>query len=211
MIVKDITPFKGAMLCIELAGGALAQEMKIYIHRDVIAECGVSRGMEITEEEVDRLIYKNDLRRARERALYLLESSEHSYVMLYDKLEKNYSEDICRQVCDRMAEIGLINDRRFAEKLCRQLFERKKLGKYRVRQEMRMKGLPDELIAQVMEEFAEEDDPFARLEELVEKKYERYLTDRKGVNKVKNALARLGYSYGEINDVLDLYDLDFDD
>ena len=87
----------------------------------------------------------------------------------------------------------------------------KKLGRYRVKQEMRLKGLGSEIIEEAMENFSEEDEPFERLEKLVEQKYERYLTDRKGVEKVRNALARKGYSFGEIKEVLDLYDLDFDD
>lgn len=211
MIVTDVSPFKGSMMCVELSGGGLAQEMKIYIHSEIIRKYNVAKGMELSEEEADRLIYENDLRRARERALYLMESRDHSYRELFDKLEKNYSEDICFEVCNRLAEIGVINDRRYAEKLCRQLFEVKKLGQYRVRQEMRLKGLGSEIIEEAMENFSEEDEPFERLEKLVEQKYERYLTDRKGVEKVKNALARKGYSFGEIKEVLDLYDLDFDD
>ncbi len=209
MIIKDITPFKGSAVCIELTGGGLAEDMKIYVHRDIAVR--VSKGMDISEEQADELIYANDLRRARERALYLMESSDHSYSMLFDKLEKNYPEQICFEVCNWLAETGIINDRRYAEKLCRQLFESKKLGKYRVKQEMRMKGIPAEIIEEAMAEFSEEDDPFERLSELVEKKYERYLTDRKGVAKVTNALARKGYSYGEIKEVLSQYDLDFDD
>lgn len=211
MIVTDVSPFKGSMMCVELSGGGLAQEMKIYIHSEIIRKYNVAKGMELSEEEADRLIYENDLRRARERALYLMESRDHSYRELFDKLEKNYSEDICFEVCNRLAEIGVINDRRYAEKLCRQLYEVKKLGRYRVKQEMRLKGLSSEIIEEAMENFSEEDEPFERLEKLVEQKYERYLTDRKGVEKVKNALARKGYSFGEIKEVLDLYDLDFDD
>lgn len=211
MIVTDVSPFKGSMMCVELSGGGLAQEMKIYIHSEIIRKYNVAKGMELSEEEADRLIYENDLRRARERALYLMESRDHSYRELFDKLEKNYSEDICFEVCNRLAEIGVINDRRYAEKLCRQLFDVKKLGRYRVRQEMRLKGLGSEIIEEAMENFSEEDEPFERLEKLVEQKYERYLTDRKGVEKVRNALARKGYSFGEIKEVLDLYDLDFDD
>ena len=211
MIVTDVSPFKGSMMCVELSGGGLAQEMKIYIHSEIIRKYNIAKGMELSEEEADRLIYENDLRRARERALYLMESRDHSYRELFDKLEKNYSEDICFEVCNRLAEIGVINDRRYAEKLCRQLFEVKKLGRYRVRQEMRLKGLGSEIIEETMENFSEEDEPFERLEKLVEQKYERYLTDRKGVEKVRNALARKGYSFGEIKEVLDLYDLDFDD
>lgn len=211
MIVADISPFKGSMMCIELTGFGDGREMKIYIHRDIISRSGISKGMELSEEEADRLIYENDLRRARERALYLMESRDHSYSELFDKLEKNYSEDICFEVCGRLAEMGIINDRRYAEKLCRQLFEVKRLGRFRVKQEMRLRGLSAEIIDEALENFSEEDEPFERLEKLVEQKYERYLTDRKGVERVRNALVRKGYSYGEIKEVLDLYDLDFEE
>lgn len=211
MIILDISPFKGSMMCVELTGGALRENMKIYVRGDILSRSGFVRGMEISEEQADRLIYENDLHRARERALYLMESRDHSYSELFDKLQKNYSEEICFKVCDSLAGAGVINDRRYAERLCRRLFETKGLGHYRVRQEMRMKGLPDEIIVEVMEEFEDGDDTLSRLEELVERSFERYLTDRKGVNKVKNALARRGYSYEDINAVLELYDLDFDE
>ncbi len=211
MIIEDISLFKGSMMCVELTGGQLAQNMKIYLHSEIVSAGCLKRGMEISEQETDSLIYQNDLRRARERALYLLEHRDYSYSELYDKLEENYDENICFEICGRMTQLRLIDDRRYAEKLCRQLFDVKKLGSYRVRAEMRRRGIPDGIISDVMESFEEENDSLERLEELVEKKYERYLTDRKGVNKVKSALARKGYSYEEINEVLGLYDLDFSD
>ena len=192
MIIADISPFKGSMMCIELTGGGLARDMKIYIHSDIIRGSGISKGMEISEEEADRLIYSNDLRRTPERALCLTESRDPFHQELFDKLEKNYPEDICFEVCNRLAEMGVINDRRYAEKLCRQLFEVKKLGRYRVRQEMRLRGLGAEIIEEAMENFSGEDEPFERLEKLVEQKYERYLTDRKGVERGKKALAPKG-------------------
>lgn len=183
---------------------------RIYIHRDIIADSGLERGCPITGEAAEALIYKNDRRRARERAMYLMTARDYSYCGLYDKLEENYPPDICEEVCNELAKRGIVNDRRYARKLCRQLFESKKLGEWRVRREMQLKGLTGEIIDEAIEEFSENDEPFERLEKLVETKYERYLTDRKGVNKVKNALARRGYSYDEINEVIDLYDIDFD-
>ena len=196
-------------MCVELGG--LAQEMKIYLHRDIVSENGLEKGMEISENEADELMYRNDVRRAKERALYLLEGREYSYSSLFDKLEQNYDEDVCFEVCNKMKELGLLDDRRYAEKLCRQLFEVKKFGRYRVRMEMKMKGISPELAEEMIELYCEENNVLEGLEELVERKYERYLTDRKGVEKVKAALVRKGYSYSDIREVLDMYDLDFDE
>ncbi|MCM1577591.1 MAG: RecX family transcriptional regulator [Ruminococcus sp.] len=216
MFIKDITPFKGAMMCVEIefdeAGNYDgvgnyddSRVEKIYIHRDIIADSGLKRGSPITGDEADRLIYKNDRRRARERALYLVTGHDYSYCGLYEKLENNYPEEICEEVCNELAKRGIIDDGRYARKLCRHLFEGKKLGEWAVRREMRQKGLTDEIIEEAMDEFMEEDDCFARLERLVETKYERYLTDEKGFRKVRDALARKGYSYDDIKEVLEQY------
>lgn len=212
MIVTEISPFKGSMVCVVLRQEDGHDDMKFYIHKDTLMDNGVAVGKVMTEEDAHGLICQNDFRRARERALYLLEGREYSYSMLYDRLEKNYTEDICFEVCNNLKELGLLNDERYAEKLCRKLFETKRYGKYRVKQEMRAKGVPMEIIEAAIDEFMENDEEaFERLERLVEQKYERYLTDKKGVAKVRAALARMGYSYGEIREVLDLYDLDFDE
>lgn len=184
---------------------------RIYIHEKILSEYHLKEGINVPQEAAEEIVAANDYRRARERALYLLDARDYSFVELYQKLEKNYDEDICIKVCKNMAELRLINDRRYAESLARQLFEVKRVGMFKAKQELKRRGLSDKIIEEVTEPYADEEESFSRLEELVERKYERYLTDEKGVKKVKNALLRQGYRYSEINAVLDLYDLDFEE
>lgn len=186
-------------------------ERRIYVHEKIAAEYNLKEGLNVPEEAVEEIVAANDYRRARERALYLLDVRDYSFVELYQKLEKNYDEDICLKVCKNMAELRLINDRRYGESLARQLFEIKRVGMFKAKQELKRRGLSEKIIEEVTEPYADEEESFFRLEELVERKYERYLTDEKGVKKVKNALLRQGYRYAEINAVLDLYDLDFEE
>lgn len=184
---------------------------RIYIHEKILSEYHLKEGINVPQEAVEEIVAANDYRRARERALYLLDVRDYSFVELYQKLEKNYDEDICIKVCKNMAELRLINDRRYAESLARQLFEVKRVGMFKAKQELKRRGLSDKIIEEAVEPYADEEESFSRLEELVERKYDRYLTDEKGVKKVKNALLRQGYRYSEINAVLDLYDLDFEE
>lgn len=184
---------------------------RIYIHEKILSEYHLKEGINVPQEAAEEIVAANDYRRARERALYLLDARDYSFVELYQKLEKNYDEDICIKVCKNMAELRLINDRRYAESLARQLFEVKRVGMFKAKQELKRRGLSDKIIEEAVEPYADEEESFSRLEELVERKYERYLTDEKGVKKVKNALLRQGYRYSEINAVLDLYDLDFEE
>lgn len=184
---------------------------RIYIHEKILAEYNLKEGLNVPAEAVDEIVSANGYRRARERALYLLDTRDYGFVELYQKLEKNYSEDVCLKVCRELAGLRLIDDRRYAASLARQLFEVKRVGMFKAKQELKQRGLSDSIIEEAVEPYADEEDSLARLEELVERKYERYLTDEKGVKKVKNALLRQGYRYSEINAVLDLYDLDFEE
>lgn len=206
MIITEISKYKGSTMCVIFDDGE-----RIYIHEKILSEYHLKEGINVPQEAVEEIVAANDYRRARERALYLLDVRDYSFVELYQKLEKNYDEDICIKVCKNMAELRLINDRRYAESLARQLFEVKRVGMFKAKQELKRRGLSDKIIEEAVEPYADEEESFSRLEELVERKYDRYLTDEKGVKKVKNALLRQGYRYSEINAVLDLYDLDFEE
>lgn len=206
MVIAEISPYKGSTVCVVFGGGE-----RIYINSGIAEEYNLKAGMDIPAAAVEEITAANDFRRARERALYLLDGRDYSFVELYEKLEKNYDEDICLRVCKNMAEMRLINDRRYAEMRARELFEIKGVGMYKARQELKRRGLSEKIIDEAVEPYAGEEDSFARLEQLVERKYERYLVDEKGVKKVKNALFRQGYGFSEINAVLDLYDLDFEE
>lgn len=206
MRITEISAYKGSTMCV-----IFDTDERIYINEKILAEYNLKEGMNVPAEAVEEIVSANDYRRARERALYLLDGRDYSFVELYEKLEKNYSEEICLKVCKYLAELKLIDDRRYAASLARQLFEVKRVGMFKAKQELKRRGLSDSIIEEAVEPYDDEEESFSRLEELVERKYERYLTDEKGVKKVKNALLRQGYGYAEINAVLDLYDLDFEE
>ncbi len=206
MIISEISTYKGSTECVFFENGS-----RIYVHSSIVSEFSLKEGMNVPRQAVEEIVEANEYRKARERALYLLDGRDYSFKELYEKLEANYSEDICMRVCRYLAEIRLLDDRRYAELRARELFEIKRVGMFKAKMELRRRGISDDIIAEVTEPYSDSEDAFARLEELVEKKYERYLTSEKGVKKVKSALLRQGYSYSEINAVLDLYDLEFDD
>lgn len=196
--IFSVEQYKGSTYCILFEDGE-----RIYLNSEIISKYSLKSDIEIPQSALDEIIFDNDFRRAKERALYLLDYRDYSYKELFEKLEKNYCEEICFEVLNRLVELRLINDRKYAENLARQYVEVKKYGKYRARFEMQRKGLDRELIDEILEDYEEE--TIERLDALVEKKYARYLVDRKGVQKVKNALVRQGYSYSDINAVLENY------
>lgn len=112
----------------------------LFIHADVALEYNLSKDADIPEQAIEELRRANDFRRAKERALYLLDERDYSYVELFKKLEPSYGEDIAYEVMSRLCEWGCINDRRYSEKLAEHLCLTKKYGYYRAREEMRKKG-----------------------------------------------------------------------
>ncbi len=195
--IISIEKYKGKTYCVAF------EDDKIYLHSSIISEYHLKEDMTIPEEALDDIIFQNDYRRAKERAFYLFDYRDYSYKELYDKLLKNYSEDVCDAVMEKMCELGLIDDKKYAEKFARQLFEVKKAGKFKAIYEMQQKGLDKEIIDEVLELY--EEDTIERLTELVEKKYARYLTDEKGAKKVFNALVRKGYNYSDVREVIKNY------
>ncbi len=199
MKITDIDRYKGDTFFIETDGTD-----KIFVNESIVAEFHLKKGMDIPEGALEQVVSENTYRRAKERAFYLLDEREYGFAEMYKKLEKNYDGEICLRVCNKLAELKLIDDRRYARRLAEYYCCRKYFGRYRAKQELMRRGLGSALAEEAVGEFSEGETE--RLEELVEKKYERFLTDRKGANKVMNALARQGYSYSDIKEVLNMYE-----
>lgn len=198
-VIDTLEKYMGKTWTVELSDGET-----FYINEDTVFDFSLKKGQEITEERLEEVKTADLFRKARERALYLLDYRDYSFTELYKKLEGTYTEEISLEVMRRLAESGLINDRRYAETLARKYMVTKKFGYYRARQEMIMKGLDRDIVEQAL--LVYEDDTLERLEELVESKYARKITDGKSLEKVKNALVRQGYSYSDINAVLSEYE-----
>ena len=106
-----------------------------------------------------------------------------------------------------MAQLGLVDDESYARRWAAMLWREKKYGPRRIRQSLMQKGFDRALVDQVLEEM---EDSFAgeetaeQLENLIRRKYARFLADGdpKGRNKTVNALLRLGYDYDQIRTAL---------
>lgn len=197
--VLSVSQYKGDTVRIDLEDCE-----PIFINVSVAYDLGIKAGNMMSEEDIEAAVQKNTYRRARERALYLLDDRDYGYAEMFRKLEANYPEEICYEVVNSLASLGLIDDRRYAKKLAEYLLLTKMRGKYRAKEEMRRRGIPSDIIDEALEEF--EDGADERLLELIRKKYARTLSEEGGVKKVKAALARQGYGFDEINSALKGFD-----
>ncbi len=147
-----------------------------------------------------------ELEIARRRAMHLLAARDYGKKELYKKLLNNYSEKTSLAVTEMMTEYGYLDDERYAKKLAKTYIEIRKYGKKRAALMMREKGLDRNTIENALEEYDAEAIT-SEIVVLLKKKYmDRLFLEgpegKKEMQKVIAALARRGYSYGDIKTAL---------
>lgn len=136
----------------------------------------------------------------RAKALDLLSRRDHSEKELGDKLRsRGGKEDDVGQVLSDMRDIGLLDDRRYARSF---LLGRsgKAWGRQRFRQELMSRGIPSEMVEEVIAEAKEDDgfDPSNKLTALVA----RELSRGREPQKVIASMLRRGFAYSEVREAL---------
>lgn len=115
-------------------------------------------------------------------------------------------DDVSSRVLDRLAEVGLIDDRDFAEQWVRSRFANAGKGKRALAAELRTKGVDDEMIAEALADV-DADAERVRAEQLVADKLRRErLTDEaddvKVTRRLVGMLGRRGYHQSMALDVV---------
>ena len=158
----------------------------------------ITEGTELDDEELHELVRKSEKRRAEEKALYLLEYRARSKKELVTRLKEELSPEAAEEAAGRMEDLGLVDDRAFAESYARQLFTVKKYGARRVRQEMYLKGIDREIVDEVVDEYG--GDFSEKILDIISRKYPAYARDEKARRRAIAALQRMGYSFDEIRE-----------
>ena len=144
---------------------------------------------------------------ARAACLRLLTVRAQTRAELATRLaQRGFAEDVSTRVLDRLAEVGLIDDRDFAEQWVRSRHLNAGKGKRALASELRTKGIDDDIIAEALAEV-DSDAERSRAEQLVADKLRRErLTDEtddaKVTRRLVGMLARRGYHRSMAFDVV---------
>ena len=195
MLVTALEPRRKRLTALFLDG-----ELAAKLDSETLLQSGLRIGMELDDEELHQLIQRSDAHRAQEKALYLLEHRSHSKKELADKISRTAGRETAERAAERMEELGLVNDAQYARNLAEELLQRKRFAARRAEYELLQKGIDRALAQEIVEELAPE--PEESLRFLLERKYQRSLSDEKGRRRVFAALQRLGYSGEDIRTAL---------
>ena len=178
-------------------------EAAVKLDAQVFLQSGLKPGDQVSDQELFELIQASDARRAQEKALYLLEYRNYSKRELTEKIARTAaSREAAQAAAGRMEELGLIDDRRFGEDYARELFSRKGYGARRAAQELRRKGLDQELVQELVEKYGGPEQSGENIRRVLEKKYPGWREDEKVRRRAFAALQRLGYSYQEVREAM---------
>lgn len=151
---------------------------------------------EINEQELVELENSVNSRRAFLNGMSLLSRRAHSKKELYLKLLQKYPKEACEQAVEKLEELYLIDDEKFAFDYAEELSLRKKFAPKRIEMELKAKGIDSEIARKAINSL--DKDNFNRIILLLNSKFANKLGDEKGITGTINALLRMGYGYYDI-------------
>jgi regulatory protein len=112
-----------------------------------------------------------------------------------DLKDKDISDEVANVALDRFEEVGLINDQALASNYVSSQHERKGLGKNALRQQLRAKGVSDDVALEAISQISD-DQEFQAAFALACKKIRSLQQDdaKTQLRKIVGVLARKGYS-----------------
>ena len=197
MLIDEMKPQKGHLVGLYSEG-----ELIVSVDCELAAEKNIRAGREYSIDELRELLSYSQLRRAKSKALYLLNFRDYSRRDLAARLrsDNEYSDEAIEAALDYMTEIGAVDDARYAENMIRHLIHQKHYGRRRILQELSAKGIDRYTAETALCEF--DLDEQAAILELLDKKFSRDLDNDKGIRRTIATLQRYGYEMGDIMQAL---------
>lgn len=153
-----------------------------------------------------RSIEPLSLERAYQYALKLLAARDYTTLKLMEKLRARECPDAAvESVVTRLAREGWINDRRFAERFAESALSTQRFFGPRLKLEMRRRGLPVDLIEEVLAHLLDEHDEGEGARSVLERRYPGFSfagANDKEKGRVVGFLQRRGFGLSTIFRVL---------
>ncbi|NCO65125.1 MAG: hypothetical protein COW32_10895 [Candidatus Aquicultor secundus] len=171
---------------------------------ETIVEAGLFKGRQLAPSELENLDFSLEKRRAVNRAVLLLSYRARSEHEVSDRLKTaGFNPDIISEAISELRRLGYLNDEDFARSWTKSRMNSKLYGPKRIKQELRLKGIPDEIIAEKLEENTSPDEEYKLAKRLAETKLPTYkgLDKNASFRRLSQLLLRRGYTASIVYDV----------
>ena len=186
LTILSLTPQRGQLYTLALSDGS-----EVAVDRSTLDQSPYRVDSALTTDELSALLSLSADNSALEKALWLLSHRDYSRGELAKKLRVGGDREAADKAAARMEEIGLVDDRRYAEKWARQLCFVKHYPARRAVLKLLEKGVSREVAEEAVASI-EPDDVTSALAFLHKKCYTADQDD-KSRQAIWNALLRYGF------------------
>ncbi len=194
MTVTSVDRRRGSQYQVTLDSDAV-----YMIDKNTWDESAFHVGSSLDAGMLEQLLSASQVRRARDRALYLLSGRDYTGHTLLGKLtDAGIDRPIAEDTVRRMEELGLINDERYAYRLARDLFTYRHFSARRIEQELRQKGVSRDVAADAVALLGGHENDLQQAIDFLRKKYYNKIKQEDGRRKVTQAMLRAGFDYDTV-------------
>ena len=187
MQIEEIIQGKKGKLIIRAEGG-----LSFPLYEKEAAKYRLTEGGTLTEQEWNEICSEILEKRAKRRAMYILQRMERTECQLRRKLQENgYPEEIVECAMDYVKSFHYVVDYRYACTYIR--YHQSEKSRLQIKMKLYERGVPSDLIEQALEdEYTGEEDRL--IDRLLEKKqYDADTMDQKEKQKIYQYLMRRGF------------------
>ena len=195
MIVKAVVPVDKRKCKVFLEG-----DFAFVLYKSEAARFHIEEGNDLPAKTYEMIEEEILLKRARDRALYLLQSQGRTQAEMIKKFKDDgYSQSVTERVLSFLQEYHFIDDNAYTENYIHVNKGRK--SKRQITYELQQKGVDRDQIRQMLEENPVDEEETVRA--LLKKKTGgRIPEDKKEIQKLAAFLGRKGFSFEVISRVL---------
>ena len=175
-------------------------EYAFSLDDETLVKSKLKTGSQLSEDDMRYLTEEAELASCKDAGMKLLSRKRYTCRELSKKLsEKGF--EVADRVCERFAELGLLDDAEYARAYVHDAAVVSGKGERLIKSELKRKGIADSIIASVFEEFDNSD----ALWKLVEKKFRGKPADRKTAASVFASCMRKGFGADEVRSAIRKY------
>lgn len=190
--VESIEPLEKGKVRIVFDNGTV-----VVLYRKEVAGLKLQEGLFLSKEQYDKILYEIIGKRAKKRAMYLLEQMDRSERKLREKLTQNqYPEECVDFAIDYVKKYHYLDDYRYACTYVR--YHGEKLSRVQLLQKLLQKGITKDVAQKAIEEEAQADE-IALIRQWIQKKgYSLDSADEKETRRMYAFLLRRGFKSSDI-------------
>jgi len=189
------------------------EEYAFAVDESTLIKFGLTKGKVLDQFEIDEITYEDEIAKAFNRALnYLSFQMRSEYEVKKKLLDSGFGEAVSLEAIRKLEKLGFLNDETYSKALLETRKKTAKKGPRAIKQDLIKKGIDKSTQEKVLVTFTYDEQLKIALG-LAEKAVRSHAnkTPSQVKQKIQDLLARKGYSFAIINDILDQINLERED